>query len=72
MPRLPRLSGRETIRALERMRFVELRQRDSHVVLQKGKRTCTVPLHRELKLGTLAGILGQADISVQQLMTALK
>ncbi len=72
MPRLPRLSGRETIRALERMGFVQLRQRDSQVVLQKGKRTCTVPLHRELKLGTLAGILGQADISVEQLMTALK
>ncbi len=72
MPRLPRLSARETIRALERLGFVQLRQRGSHVVLQKGKNTCTVPLHRELKLGTLAGILGQADISVEQLMNALK
>jgi predicted RNA binding protein YcfA (HicA-like mRNA interferase family) len=72
MPRLPRLSGRETIRALERLGFAQIRQRGSHVVLQSGRNTCTVPLHRELKLGTLAGILSQADISVEQLMDALK
>jgi predicted RNA binding protein YcfA (HicA-like mRNA interferase family) len=72
MPRLPRLSGRETIRALERLGFAQIRQRGSHVVLQSGRSTCTVPLHRELKLGTLAGILRQADISVEQLMDALK
>jgi len=36
MPGLPRVSGRETIRALERLGFVVKRQRGSHVVLRRG------------------------------------
>ena len=72
MPRLPRLSSRETIRALERLGFVQVRQRGSHIVLQRGSTTCVVPQRRELKLGTLSGILDQADVSVDQLLAALK
>jgi len=35
MPRLPRVSGAETIRALERLGFAQIRQRGSHVVLKR-------------------------------------
>jgi hypothetical protein len=35
MPRLRRLSGAETIRALEELGFEQVRQRGSHVVLKK-------------------------------------
>lgn len=59
--KLPRLSGREVIRALERMGFEQIRQRGSHVTLKKetseGAIGCIVPLHRELAEGTLRGIL---------------
>jgi len=72
MPRLPRLSSRDAIRALERLGFVQVRQRGSHIVLQKGALTCVVPRRREMKLGTLSGILDQADISVDELIAALK
>lgn len=72
MPRLPRLSSRETIRALERLGFVQVRQRGSHIVLQRGSLTCVVPRRKELKLGTLAGILDQAELSVDELMAALE
>ncbi len=72
MPRLPRLSGRDTVRALERLGFVQLRQKGSHVVLRRESKTCVVPLHRELKAGTLSGILDQADIAVETLVAALK
>jgi len=72
MPRLPRLSGRGTIRALERLGFVQIRQRGSHIVLQRGSTTCVVPQHRELKLGTLSAILAQAEISAEELLAALK
>ncbi len=72
MPRLPRLSARETIRALERLGFIQIRQRGSHVVLQRASATCTIPKHRELKLGTLSGILDQAGVSVEELIEALK
>ncbi len=61
--KLPRLSGREVIRALERMGFEQVRQRGSHVTLKKetseGAVGCVVPLHRELAEGTLRGILNK-------------
>lgn len=35
MPKLGRVSGWDTVRALERLGFVRVRQRGSHVVLKK-------------------------------------
>ncbi|WP_353204197.1 type II toxin-antitoxin system HicA family toxin [Sphingomonas sp.] len=72
MPRLPRLSSREAIRALERLGFVRVRQKGSHIVLKRGSLTCIVPERRELKLGTLSGILDQADLTVDELLDAMK
>ena len=50
MPSLRQVSGQEAIRALERLGFVQMRQRGSHVVLKKitaeGAVGCVVPLHR--------------------------
>ena len=57
MPRLPRVSGVETVRALERLGFVVLRQRGSHIILRRGSMGCVVPSHREIKVGTLGGVL---------------
>jgi predicted RNA binding protein YcfA (HicA-like mRNA interferase family) len=66
MPKLPRISSREAIRALERMGFTQVRQTGSHVVMKKvtesGEIGCVVPMHRELKVGTLSGILKQAQV----------
>ncbi len=67
MPKLPRVSGAETIRALERLGFIQVRQRGSHVVLkrigQEKVTGCVVPLHVELATGTLRSILKQAGIT---------
>ena len=64
MPKLQRLSGEATIRALEKLGFVQVRQRGGHVVLRRetaqGAVGCVVPLHRELAIGTLRGIVRQA------------
>lgn len=72
MPRLKRVSGQETIRALERLSFSQSRQRGSHIILKKqmpeGEIGCVVPLHKELAVGTLRGILRQAKISPEELM----
>ncbi|MGH9670975.1 MAG: type II toxin-antitoxin system HicA family toxin [Terriglobales bacterium] len=69
MPKLPRISGAETIRALKRLGFLEVRQRGSPVVLKRttntGEAGCVVPLHRELAIGTLRGILKQAGVTPQ-------
>ena len=75
MPRLRRVSGQEAIRVLEQLGFVQVRQRGSHIVLKKrapeGDVGCTVPLHRELAIGTLRGILRQAKVAPQEFIAKL-
>ncbi|HKT87291.1 MAG TPA: type II toxin-antitoxin system HicA family toxin [Candidatus Sulfotelmatobacter sp.] len=75
MPKLPRVSGAETVRALTRLGFVQVRQRGSHVVLKRtgssGVRGCVVPMHSELATGTLRGVLKQAGVSVEEFMQQL-
>jgi predicted RNA binding protein YcfA (HicA-like mRNA interferase family) len=72
---LPRVSGHQAIRALERLGFVAVRQRGSHVVLRKeteaGAVGCSVPLHRELAVGTLRGILKLASVSTEEFLEKL-
>lgn len=72
MPKLPVVSSAEAIRALERLGFSVVRQRGSHIVLRKGSSGCVVPNHKELKAGTLAGILKQAGVSPEDFITALR
>ena len=71
MPKLPLLSGAEVIRALERLGFEQARQRGSHVVLRRNSVGCVVPLHKELKTGTLAGIIRQAQLSQEEFLKAV-
>ncbi len=63
MPKLPRTSGAGIVKALERLGFVKIRQSGSHVIMRRGTKGCVVPIHREVKVGTLAGILRQAEVS---------
>ena len=63
---MPRVSGAEAIRALQRLGFEKARQNGSHVVMRCGSRGCVVPMHPELKTGTLAGLLRQAEVSVDE------
>jgi len=76
MPKLRRVSGEEAIRALERLGFQRVRQRGSHVILKKetaqGSVGCVVPLHRELAIGTLHGILQQFKVSAEEFLEKLQ
>jgi predicted RNA binding protein YcfA (HicA-like mRNA interferase family) len=75
MPRLPRISSKEAIRVLERLGFEQIRQTGSHVVMKKETSDrvvgCVVPVHRELKVGTLSGILRQAQITPEEFIENL-
>ncbi len=66
MSKLRKFSGEEVIKILQKMGFKKVRQRGSHVVMKKGDRGCVVPLHKELKTGTLRGILKQAQIPIEE------
>ena len=72
MPKLPLVSGAEVIRTLERLGFIVLRQKGSHIILRRGPMGCVVPNHREIKMGTLSGILKQAGVSVEEFIESLR
>jgi predicted RNA binding protein YcfA (HicA-like mRNA interferase family) len=75
MARLPSISGERLVRALKRAGFTELRQRGSHVSLEKrvGDKVfrTVVPQHSTLAKGTLSDILKQAGLSIEQLLDLL-
>jgi predicted RNA binding protein YcfA (HicA-like mRNA interferase family) len=72
---LPAVSGRELVRALQRAGFVQLRQKGSHVSMEKrsasGYWRTIVPLHREIRPGTLSDILNQTGLSKEDLSALL-
>lgn len=72
MPKRPVVSGAQAIRALERLGFIVMRQRGSHVVLRRGEKGCTVPLHPAIRSGTLATILRQADLTDEDFFGAVR
>jgi len=72
MPDYPVVSGSEIVKALERLGFVQGRQRGSHVVMKRGGAGCVVPLHREIKRGTLSSIVKQALVDPAEFLAALR
>lgn len=68
--KIPLISGIEVIKRLKRAGFIAIRQKGSHVRLEKyveGKMIkLTVPLHNEMKKGTLHQILKEACLTLQE------
>lgn len=74
MPKLPRLTAREIISALEKAGFILVRQSGSHMIYKNaaGKRA-TVPFHaaKILHPKLLKSILRDADLTPEGLMKLL-
>jgi predicted RNA binding protein YcfA (HicA-like mRNA interferase family) len=70
MTRLPVASGRQVVAALQRIGYVVVRQKGSHLRLRHpndlSRRSLTVPDHRTLKTGTLRAILRDANLTIEQ------
>ncbi|MDW7762024.1 MAG: type II toxin-antitoxin system HicA family toxin [Acidobacteriota bacterium] len=66
MPKLRVLSGREVCKIMAQHGFEKVRQKGSHIIMQKreGNTTITVPVpdHNELLSGTLLGIVKQSGL----------
>jgi predicted RNA binding protein YcfA (HicA-like mRNA interferase family) len=69
MPKLPRVSGRQAARALERAGFQVVRIHGDHARLhnpETGRRTVVALTSQALPVGTLASILRQAGLSADE------
>ncbi len=64
--RLPTVSGKRLIRFLNELGYIEVRQRGSHVRLEKftpaGTHKITVPNHDPVAKGTLSDILARVSV----------
>ena len=74
MTRLPEISWRDVVKALEKSGFVFDRQKGSHMVYYhpNTQATATVPRHGSIKKGTLHQILKQAGLSREQFLELIQ
>ncbi|HLC36262.1 MAG TPA: type II toxin-antitoxin system HicA family toxin [archaeon] len=71
MPKLKKISGKECVKILcNKFEFNLARQSGGHIILRKetaeGTVGTVVPNHKELKIGTLKGILKLAKIKEEE------
>ena len=66
MSKLPRVSGRECVQALQKAGFLFRRQEGSHIILRRQQpfTQLVVPDHKELDRGTLRAIIRQSGLTV--------
>lgn len=70
MSKLPAIRPRELVRALKKLGFLEKRQKGSHLIMvnENKNKQITIPIHNKpLKKGTLAAILRQGEIHIEDL-----
>jgi predicted RNA binding protein YcfA (HicA-like mRNA interferase family) len=71
---LPVASGREAVRAFEKVGYETDRQRGSHIILRQTDpphRRLTIPDHKELRKGMLRALIRQAGLSVEEFVALL-
>ena len=68
MSKLPRISGRECVKALQKIGLYQKHQVGSHIVMRRDQpfAQTVVPDHKELDRGTLRAIIRQVGLSVEE------
>ncbi len=73
MSRLPRISGKDCVKALGKVGFYLKRQQGSHLILRRDDpfTQVVVPNHKELDRGTLRAVIRQAELGVDEFVRLL-
>lgn len=68
MPKLPVISGKQTVKRFERAGWRAARQRGSHIVMLKPGHiaSLSVPQHKELAPGTLRSLIRSSGMTVEE------
>jgi predicted RNA binding protein YcfA (HicA-like mRNA interferase family) len=71
--KLPLLSGRQVLSALERLGFAEIHRKGSHVKMRHADgRLIVFPFHDEVDRYTLKGALRDAGVGVEEFLEQVK
>jgi predicted RNA binding protein YcfA (HicA-like mRNA interferase family) len=73
MPNLPVVSGKDAVKAFERVGWRVDRQRGSHVIMLKQSHiaSLSIPQHKELAKGTLRSLIRAAGMSIEEFVALL-
>ncbi len=67
--KLPLLSGRQAVKALERLGFIEVHRKGSHVKMKHTDgRMIVFPFHAEIDRFTLKGALRDAEVDLEEFL----
>ena len=71
--KLPLLSGRQVVAALERLGFVEIHRKGSHIKMKHPDgRRIVFPFHDEIDRFTLKGALRDAGVDIEEFLKQVK
>ncbi|ACK64279.1 YcfA family protein [Rippkaea orientalis PCC 8801] len=73
MSKLPTISGKQCIKALEKIGFYQKRQESSHIIMRRDDpfAQVVVPNHSEIAKGTLRAIIRDIELSVEEFVSLL-
>lgn len=74
MTRLPVVSGRDLVKAFQKLGYHHDHQRGSHIILRQESsphRRLTIPDHKEIAKGTLRAILRETGLTPEELQELL-
>ncbi len=73
MTRLAGISGKKAIKKFQKLGYILIRQKGSHVRLKhpdsKNHKPLTVPLHKELKIGLLESLMKDTNLTVDEFLS---
>ena len=73
MSKLPVVSGKKVITALERVGYYVRGRESSHIHLRHfDRKPLTIPDHKEIARGTLRAIIKEAELTVEEFKQLLK
>jgi predicted RNA binding protein YcfA (HicA-like mRNA interferase family) len=72
LSKLPLLSWRDVVKALEKAGFHVARQKGSHIILARNDCVLPVPKHGEIKRGLLMAIIAESGLTKEEFLRLLK
>ncbi|GAP97491.1 type II toxin-antitoxin system HicA family toxin [Leptolyngbya sp. NIES-2104] len=73
MSKLPSVSGKECVKALEKIGFYQKRRESSHIIMRRDEpfAQIVVPDHPAIAKGTLRAIIRDVELSIEEFVALL-